>query len=153
MGTRIIFRNSWRKFRSSLGRARLLFLLFAFFVCSSELKAQQATWIWYPGDYEIWLANKMENRRTERGTFLPVFWKVDSHYPLVDFNKVFDLTEPEKVSIEVEGMYNVKLDGKPFEGIPHEIQVPAGKHRINIKVFNQNTVPTIYVRGKTIVSD
>jgi len=78
---------------------------------------------------------------------------VDSHYPLVDFHKVFDLTEPEKVSIEVEGMYNVKLDGKPFEGIPHEIQVPAGKHRININVFNQNTVPTIYVRGKTIVSD
>src|SRR5512138_545355 len=35
------------------------------------------TWIWYPGDYEIWLANKMENRRTDRGTFFPVFWKVD----------------------------------------------------------------------------
>ena len=22
----------------------------------------KATWIWYPGDYEIWLGNKMNNR-------------------------------------------------------------------------------------------
>lgn len=27
------------------------------------------TWIWYPGDYEIWLGNQMNNRRTERGAF------------------------------------------------------------------------------------
>jgi alpha-L-rhamnosidase len=39
-----------------------------------------ATWIWYPGDFEIVLANKMQNRRTERGTFFPVFWKIDNHY-------------------------------------------------------------------------
>ena len=35
----------------------------------------KATWIWYPGDYEIWLGNKMNNRRTERGAFFPPFWK------------------------------------------------------------------------------
>ena len=42
---------------------------------------QEDTWIWYPGDYEIWLSNQMQNRRTDRGTFFPVFWKIDSHYP------------------------------------------------------------------------
>jgi hypothetical protein len=127
--------------------------LLTFFVFVFEVKAQQATWIWYPGDYEIWLANKMENRRTDRGTFLPVFWKVDSHYPLVDFHRVFDVVEPEEVAIYVEGIYNVRLDGKAFEGKPEKILVPAGKHRINIKVFNQSVVPAIYVKGKTIVSD
>lgn len=35
-------------------------------MCAS-LGAQ--TWIWYPGDYEIWLGNQMNNRRTERGAF------------------------------------------------------------------------------------
>ena len=35
-------------------------------MCAS-LGAQ--TWIWYPGDYEIWLGNQMNNRRTERGVF------------------------------------------------------------------------------------
>lgn len=27
----------------------------------------KATWIWYPGDFEVWLGNKFNNRRTERG--------------------------------------------------------------------------------------
>ena len=115
--------------------------------------AQQATWIWYPGDFEISLANKMQNRRTERGTFFPVFWKMDNYYVLIDFHKDFDLKEAEEVAIHVEGTYNVKIDGKAFEGSPEKINVPAGKHRINIKVFNQSEVPAIYVKGKTIVSD
>ncbi|MEO7309945.1 MAG: alpha-rhamnosidase [Chitinophagaceae bacterium] len=115
--------------------------------------AQMATWIWYPGDFEIDLANKMENRRTDRGTFFPVFWKVDNHYPLMDFHKEFNLTQPERVSIFAEGSYNVKLDGQPLEGTPKVITVPAGKHKINVKVFNQAEVPAILVKGATIVSD
>jgi alpha-L-rhamnosidase len=115
--------------------------------------AQKATWIWYPGDFEISLANKMQNRRTERGTFFPVFWKMDNHYVLMDFHKVFELDQPEKVSIFVEGEYNVKIDGKAFEGSPTEIEVPVGKHKINIKVFNQAQVPAIFVKGKKVVSD
>ena len=118
-----------------------------------SLYSQQATWIWYPGDYEIWLSNQMQNRRTDRGTFFPVFWKVDNHYVLMDFHKTFDLKEPEEVSIYTEGQYNVKLDGKPIEGTPTKITVPAGKHKINIKVFCQQAVPSVYVKGKTIVSD
>jgi alpha-L-rhamnosidase len=111
------------------------------------------TWIWYPGDFEIVLANKMQNRRTERGTFFPVFWKIDNHYVLMDFHKVFDVPASEIVDIYVEGVYNVKIDGKAFEGSPKQITVPAGKHKINIKVFNQANVPAIYVKGKTIISD
>jgi len=134
-------------------KLKILFLGVSLFAVHVSLTAQQATWIWYPGDYEIWLANEMENRRTDRGTFFPVFWKVDSHYPLMDFHKVFELKEAEEVTILAEGKYNVKLDGKPFEGTPAKILVPAGTHKINVKVFCQEAVPSIYVRGKTIVSD
>ena len=123
-------------------------LLTAFF---SE--AQKATWIWYPGDYEIWLSNQMQNRRTDRGSFFPVFWKVDAHYVLMDFHKDFVLSQPEQVAIFTEGNYNVKIDGQLIEGQPSSIVVPAGKHRINIKVFSQAAVPAIFVQGKTIVSD
>ena len=126
-------------------------LLCAFAVLWQTSSSQ--TWIWYPGDYEIWLSNQMQNRRTDRGTFFPVFWKIDSHYTLMDFHKVFDLKEPEEVLIYAEGQYNVKLDGQPLEGTPQKITVPAGRHKINIKVFSQASVPAIYVKGKTIVSD
>jgi alpha-L-rhamnosidase len=115
--------------------------------------AQKATWIWYPGDFEIWLGNKMQNRRTERGSFLPPFWKLDNHYVLIDFHKDFDLAAPEMAELRVEGQYNVKIDGKSIFGYPEKISIPAGKHRVSLKVFCQNSVPAIYVRGKKVISD
>jgi alpha-L-rhamnosidase len=130
---------------------RLALLIFA--ISFGSITAQQATWIWYPGDYDIWLANEMQNRRTERGTFFPPFWKIDSHYNLVEFSKKIELTAPEEIEIAVEGKYNVKLDGKMLTGSPAKINLGAGKHSINIKVFNQQNVPSIYVKGKTIISD
>jgi hypothetical protein len=128
-------------------------ILIFIIACLDMMGQSHPTWIWYPGDFEIWLSNHMQNRRTDRGTFFPVFWKYDSHYPLIDFHKDFNLTAPEEVKIYVEGIYNIKLDGQPLEGAPQQITVPAGKHRINIKVFNQAAVPAIYVAGHSIVSD
>lgn len=111
------------------------------------------TWIWYPGDYEIWLGNEMNNRRTERGAFFPPFWKTDSHYVVVEFSKVVDLAEAEEIEIAVEGRYNIKLDGKLQFGSPKKFLLPAGKHNLNIKVYNQATPPALFVKGKTINTD
>ena len=71
-----------------------------------------ATWIWYPGDFEVWLGNIFNNRRTERGAMFPPFWKQDSHYPTVEFTKVVELEEAEDISILAEGQFNVSIDGK-----------------------------------------
>jgi hypothetical protein len=95
----------------------------------------------------------MQNRRTERGSFFPPFWRLDNHYVLMDFHKVFDLPQAEEVELFVEGDYNVKLDAKLISGAPKKVTIPAGKHKLNIKVHNQQYVPAIYVQGKTIVSD
>ncbi|NDW12230.1 alpha-rhamnosidase [Bacteroides sp. 214] len=111
------------------------------------------TWIWYPGDYEIWLGNEMNNRRTERGAFFPPFWKTDSHYVVVEFSKKLNLAIPEEITIAVEGRYNVKLDGKLQFGAPKKFTLPAGEHNLNIKVYNQATPPALFVSGKTVNSD
>jgi alpha-L-rhamnosidase len=120
---------------------------------SLSLLAQQATWIWYPGDFEVSLSNQMNNRRTDRGAMSPVFWKMDSHYVLVNFHKSIDLSQAEEIFINAEGQYNVRLDGTAFEASPNKIKVPAGKHVVDIKVFNQAQVPAIFVQGKKLVSD
>lgn len=123
-------------------------------ICFSvQTKAQAPVWIWYPGDFDVWMANKMQNRRTERGTFFPPFWRLDNHYVLMDFHKVFELKVPERVQLFVEGQYNVKLDGKMLTGYPGEIMIPAGKHQLNIKVHAQDVVPSILVKGETVFSD
>lgn len=117
-----------------------------------EMKSK-ATWIWYPGDYEIWLGNIMNNRRTDRGAYFPPFWKQDSHYVTVEFSTVVELSKEEKVLVYVEGNYNIKINGKMLFGMPKEITIPAGKHNINIKVHNQATPPTLYICGETIKTD
>ena len=73
-----------------------------------------ATWIWYPGDYEIWLGNKVNNRRTDRGAFFPPFWKQDSHYVTVEFSTTLSLAKEETVTLAAEGKYNIKLVGVHF---------------------------------------
>ncbi len=109
-----------------------------------------ATWIWYPGDYEIWLGNKMNNRRTDRGAYFPPFWKQDSHYVTVEFSTTVDLAEDEEIKIVTEGDYNVKIDGKMLFGMPYRTTIAKGQHKINIKVHNQVTPPALFIEGKTI---
>ncbi|WP_226176311.1 alpha-rhamnosidase [Hymenobacter lucidus] len=128
-------------------------LLLLLDISAQAQQTAKATWIWYPGDYEIWLGNQMQNRRTERGSFFPPFWRLDSHYALIDFHQDFDLKQAEQVELRAEGQYNVKLDGKLLAGAPERLTVPAGKHRLNIKVYNQQHVPAVFVQGKTIGTD
>lgn len=117
------------------------------------LPTMAQTWIWYPGDYEIWLGNEMNNRRTERGAFFPPFWKSDSHYVTVEFSKKVSLSAPETIQLSAEGRYNVKVDGKMLFGMPHEITIPAGTHSVNVKVWNQQTPPALFINGKNIKTD
>ena len=128
-------------------------ILSTLFLMGLSLGLYAQTWIWYPGDYEVWLGNEMNNRRTERGTFFPPFWKSDSHFVTVEFSKKLNLAQGETVNITAEGRYNVKLDGKMMFGMPKTLHIPAGKHSLNIKVWNQQTPPAIFVSGKTVKTD
>ena len=112
-----------------------------------------STWIWYPGDWEIWLGNRFNNRRTERGAMFPPFWKQDSHWATVEFSTVVNLKKAETITIAAEGRYNFMLDGKLRFGEPQQFEIPAGEHKINIKVWNQATPPTLFVEGETIQTD
>jgi hypothetical protein len=106
------------------------------------------TWIWYPGDFEIWLGNIFNNRRTERGAMFPPFWKQDSHYVTVEFTTNVELEEDEIIIIKAEGQYNFAIDGqlKP----PYTNCIPKGGHKLSFKVWNQATPPALFISGKTI---
>jgi len=122
------------------------------------------TWIWYPGDFEIWLGNIFNNRRTERGAHFPPFWKQDSHWPTVEFSKSFTLDREETITIACEGQCNLALDGK-LQSVAqgtvsqeaatghYRFTVPQGAHKLNLKVWNQATPPALYIAGDTIRSD
>ena len=115
-------------------------------------ESNKPTWIWYPGDFEVWLGNIFNNRRTERGAMFPPFWKQDSHYVTVEFSKAFMLNDAETIAIHSEGQFNFAIDGKlQFPATTYVI--PAGEHKLNIKVWNQTSPPALFIEGKTIHTD
>ena len=115
-------------------------------------EGEVSTWIWYPGDFEIWLGNIFNNRRTERGAMFPPFWKQDSHYVTVEFSKAFTINHEETITIACEGQFNFAIDGK-LQFPAKEYRIPAGEHKLNIKVWNQATPPALFIKGETIHTD
>jgi hypothetical protein len=55
----------------------------------------------------------MQNRRTERGAFYPPFWRLYSHYNLLDFSKTYTINANEEIEIFTEGKYN--LDEQKYD--------------------------------------
>jgi alpha-L-rhamnosidase len=133
-------------------KTRFVILLLAL-ACGRAGAQGTATWIWYPGDFEIWLSNKMQVQRVERDVAWPPFWRLYSHQPQVNFARQVDLAAPEDIAVTVEGKYNVAVDGRFIHGDQTHIRVPAGKHTLNVQVFNQTSPPAVLVQGKTIQSD
>jgi alpha-L-rhamnosidase len=125
----------------------------ALFFSTCSAAPAPATWIWYPGDFEIWLSNDMQVKRGEREALFMPFWRYYSHQPLVNFTRQVELAEPEAVDVQAEGKYSVQVDGKFVQGDLRHIVLPAGKHGINVQVYNAATPPAIHVQGKTVRSD
>ena len=94
------------------------------FLLSEAASAQ--TWIWYPGDFEVWLSNKMQVRRTEREAVFPPLWQYYSPYSLVTFQTEVDIPEPDEVKIYSEGTFQLLLDGVQVYGQPKSIKIAAG---------------------------
>ncbi len=114
---------------------------------------RKATWIWYPGDMEIWLGNRFNNRRTERGAMFPPFWKQDSHWATVEFSKTVSVDDTEKIVIATEGDFSLKLDGALQFGMPDTFLIPPGRHHLSIKIHHLPSPPALYVDGPNVKSD
>ncbi|CAN7168461.1 hypothetical protein LJR289_000230 [Pseudoduganella sp. LjRoot289] len=122
-------------------------------LCNIAAAQNRAGWIWYPGDFEIWLSNQMQATRSERDAYFLPFWRLYSHQPQVNFARRVELAAPEDIVVHAEGKHAVTIDGKFAQGDQQRITVPAGKHHINIQVYNPASPPAIHVQGKTIRSD
>jgi hypothetical protein len=83
----------------------------------------------------------------------PPFWKQDSHYVTVEFSRKVELEQEEMITIACEGQFNLMLDGKLQFGQPRTFTIPQGKHKLNLKVWNQSTPPALFIEGKTIHTD
>ena len=113
-----------------------------------------SSWIWYPGDFEVWLATEVGGRRQERGQPYPPFWRVDSPYGLIKFEKTYNLTEPETIKIFADGRFRFRINDKVIYNFdPMNIKLPVGKNHLELLVENYESFPSLLVQGGTIFSD
>jgi len=90
----------------------VLFVIFEIGLSAHCQPKNHASWIWYPGDFEIWLHTEVGGRRQERGQPYPPFWRVDSPYGLIRFQKNYDIAAPETIRIFADGRFQLRCDGK-----------------------------------------
>ena len=125
----------------------------------------QASWIWYPGDFEIYLAQEVQERRLEWGGVTPVMWPQYHHYPLVSFSKVFTPKEDCEMTVRIDGEGRWELWCKPGEkavgqygcfhgeSVTLPLKAANGRYEISFQVVNSKRLPAIYVTGPGLESD
>lgn len=114
---------------------------------------EKATWLWYPGEYEIYHSNQLHARREDFGIDYVTFWQVPSLYPRVDFYKSFE--NDRSFSLKVISASNgfFYLDGKQYP-LNTPTQVKIGQHKIIVRLMNvSGGLPCIFAESEFLNTD
>ena len=118
------------------------------------MNAQQARWIWYPGDLEKYYALKQNFSRVERGCAWPAFWKSEGFRQRVAFRRVYRLEEETSFTVfgtpGSAGYTEVNGHKTPFG---QAAACGPGEVRISLHIGCIGCVPAVFVQGETIRSD
>jgi len=119
---------------------------------NSNKRNHAPTWIWYPGDYEIWLHRKASVLRQFRSYICPPSWRLDAAYSSVKFRRTYELSEPAELQLAVQGEFVLLLDDDMtplrYERKPiTTIVLPAGRRTLSINVYNDVNIPALYASG------
>ena len=113
---------------------------------------EQAYWIWYPGDMELYFALKQNFSRVERGCGWPAFWKSDGFRNRVVFRRSYKLDRETCFTVLSKSTGYVLVDEKKYP-FGTEITCPSGEHRVSIHAARIDAFPGIYIVGDSIRSD
>lgn len=117
------------------------------------MNSRDAQWIWYPGDFEVWLRREVELRRDERLVVTPPIWRVDSPHAAVRFRKKIHLDRDETVRVFADGSLRLLVDRHMAAHGARSIELAAGDHDILAEVANVERFPALFVQGETFASD
>mgnify|MGYP002624648780 CR=1 FL=1 len=113
---------------------------------------EQAYWIWYPGDMELYFALKQNFSRVERGYGWPAFWKSDGFRNRVVFRRSYKLDRETCFTVLSKSTGYVLVDEKKYP-FGTEITCPTGEHRVSIHAARIDAFPSVYIVGDSIRSD
>ena len=113
----------------------------------------QAYWLWYPGDFELYHGMKQNFSRVERGCAWPAFWKSEGFRNRVAFRRQYHLDTPARFTVYgVTGSQGYVQVGERKYPFGAEIQC-EGDVNVSIHIGCIGCVPSVYVEGDAIRSD
>ena len=110
----------------------------------------RAQWIWYPGDYEIFLGGKTAFRRYRRNVIFPPSWRIDRPYQCAHFYKDVCLKNDAELFIKCTGEMQVSITGRVYPLQPckaNTYSLPAGSYTLFISVYAPDHIPALFVDG------
>ncbi|MNB74288.1 Bacterial alpha-L-rhamnosidase [compost metagenome] len=110
------------------------------------------SWIWYPGDFEIFHHLLLNTRREERDYHWPAFWRLDDCYHNVRFRKQVNCSASEEMTVYAHGVGHASVDGKKHP-LRQPITLSPGSHDLMIHVARTDGLPCVYVDGKESASN
>lgn len=114
---------------------------------------EKASWLWYPGEYEIYHSNQLHSRREDYGIDYVTFWQVPPLYPRVEFYKTFE--NDRSFSLKVISFSNgfFYLDGKQYP-LNTPTRVKKGRHKITVRLMNvSGGLPCIFAESEFLNTD
>ena len=119
-----------------------------------SLNAEEACWIWYPGDREIALGGEVQMRRIEKGEPDCVIWPEYSHWKQVTFSGPVSLKKPERVRVDVEGEAYIftSWNGQKIPVENGYITLGPGDYSLELRVYNAAKPPAVRVESKHVKS-
>lgn len=137
-------------------RSRLLAL--AMLAAGATAYADEARWIWYPGDYGIWWGNELQSERLQWGSRLTPFWPLYEPHSRVLFRRDVKLDSDEPLEIRCDGNAAVCWwDGAgnytENTALLGKFTLPKNATSIEIKIQNNARPPSVWVKGPHLVSD
>ena len=112
-----------------------------------------AQWIAYPGEFEHYHHSRISMLRRERSAPYPTFYKMDGWYTNICFSRDFCLDKPETAVVACEGEGYILLDGQRYPAPNPALNLPAGSHRLEIRVGCLNAPPALWLEGPSLASD
>jgi len=111
-----------------------------------------AKWIWYNGDYEIYHHMLLSCRREERGHAYPCAWNFARPEVNVRFFKEYYVPEDTTIRIVTnsDGMVCTNYKLSP---VNTDLPVKAGRHTIEVKLFDLNAFPSFYIDSEYLKTD
>ena len=116
---------------------------------------KKGKWICYRGDFDIYLAEKVNVRRFQRDQRITPSWRVDSPWHNIRFYREFELKNPSVLHFFWEGeisIYFYELDRYVYEFDGH-LELPAGLYKMQVWIYNPTGLPCLRIDGDELCSD